>query len=179
MLGKKIGMTQVFDQDQVIPVTLVEAGPCLVSKIKKKDSKDNYDAVQLKFEKFIKEFRGNSELKEGDELKVDVFQLGDKVKVSGVSKGKGFAGAMKRWNFKGKSASHGVKHEHRTLGSVGCRFPQRVIKGRKMPGRMGFDRVSLKNLEIVKVDPEKNILAIKGAIPGKRGTFLEIYGKNI
>lgn len=179
MLGKKIGMTQVFDKNKVIPVTIVEAGPCSVLKIKTKDSKDKYDAIQVKYDKKIKEFRGTSELKIGDEIKVDIFQPGDKVKISGISKGKGFAGAMKRWNFKGKSATHGVKHEMRTIGSTGSRFPQRVIKGRKMPGRMGSDRKTVSNLEIIKVDLENNIIAVKGAIPGRKGTLLEIYGKNI
>ncbi len=176
-------MTQVFDNEKVVPVTVIEAGPCFILQVKSEDNKDKYNAVKLGFKKdkkekfkFIKEFRGISNLKKGDELKVDIFQLGDKVKISGKSKGKGFAGAMKRWNFKGKSASHGTKHEMRTLGSVGSRFPQRVIKGRKMPGRMGFDQVTLSGLEIIKTDLENNIIAVKGAVPGRKGTLLKIYG---
>ncbi len=185
ILGKKIGMTQFFDEDRVIPVTIIEAGPCSVLQVKNQGSKDDYDALQIGFiknkksYKFIKEFKGVSDLKQGDELKVDLFQTGDKIKVIGTSKGKGFAGAMKRWNFKGKSASHGTKHEMRTLGSVGSRFPQRVIKGRKMPGRMGADKVTVSNLEVAKIDVENNIMAIKGAVPGRKGTLLKIYGKDI
>ncbi len=179
ILGKKIGMSQIFEGEKVIPVTIIEAGPCSVTKIKTKEGKDKYDAVQIIFNKKAKEFKGISELKQGDEIKADIFKPGDKVKVSGISKGKGFQGAVKRWNFKGKPATHGTKHEMRTLGSVGCRFPQRVIKGRKMPGRMGSDRKTINNLEVVKVDLENSIIAIKGAVPGRKGTLLEIYAKNI
>jgi len=114
--------------------------------------------------------------KVGDQVDVSVFQEGERVKVSGTSKGKGFQGAVKRWGFSGRGASHGVKHEARTLGSVGTSFPERVIKGRKMPGRMGSERTTVKNLEIVKIDKENNLLAIKGAIPGRKGTLLEIRG---
>lgn len=195
ILGKKVGMTQIFDKDgQVIPVTVVEAGPCVVTQIKTKD-KDGYQAVQIGFEKitkpkkikktmkgkefnFLREFRvENSEInnyKAGQEIKVSVFKEGDTVKVSGISKGKGFQGAVKRWGFSGREATHGVKHEHRTLGSVGATTPQRVLKGKKMPGRTGAKRVTVKNLKVVKVDPENNLLAIKGAVPGGRGTLLEI-----
>ena len=110
-------------------------------------------------------------------IDVSIFQAGDIVKVSGLSKGKGFAGAVKRWGFKGRlSVTHGTKHELRTLGSVGSSFPERVTKGRKMAGRMGFERVTVKNLKVVKVDKENNILAVKGAVPGRKGTLLEIRG---
>jgi len=110
-------------------------------------------------------------------IDVSIFQTGDIVKVSGLSKGKGFAGAVKRWGFKGRlSVTHGTKHELRTLGSVGSSFPERVTKGRKMAGRMGFERVTVKNLKVVKVDKENNILAVKGAVPGRKGTLLEIRG---
>jgi len=103
-----------------------------------------------------------------------VLKEGDKVKVSGISKGKGFAGAVKKWGFSGRDATHGVKHEHRTIGSVGSSFPQRVFKGKKMPGRMGAERVTVKNLKITKIDQEEKILMVKGAVPGHRGTSLEI-----
>ena len=192
ILGKKIEMTQIFsDKGEVIPVTLVEGGPCYVTQIKDKD-KDGYQAVQIGFEKleprkvkktmkgkafrYLREFKdeetGNYKL--GQEIDVSIFQEGDKVKVSGVSKGKGFQGAVKRWGFSGRNATHGVKHEHRTVGSVGASGPGRVFKGRKMPGRTGGERVTVKNLEIVKIDKDKNLIALKGAVPGRRGTLIEI-----
>lgn len=193
ILGKKIEMSQIFDEKgNVIPVTLVEAGPCFIVQIKTKE-KDDYEAIQIGFEKlkdkkitknkkskpykYIKEFKSdNLNYKQGDKIDISVFKEGDKVKISGVSKGKGFAGAVKRWGFHGRGASHGVKHEERTIGSTGCRFPQRVIKGKKMPGRAGSERITIKNLKIVKIDLENNLLAIKGAVPGRRGTLLEIRG---
>ncbi len=176
----------MFEKDKVLPVTIIEAGPCSVLKVKTKEGKDKYNALQLGYEKnkkekfkTIKEFKtDNLEIKLNDEIKVDVFEPGDKIKLSGISKGKGFAGAMKKWNFKGKSASHGTKHEMRTLGSIGSAFPQRVIKGKKMPGRMGYDKKTIP-AEIVKVDLENNIIAVKGAVPGRKGTLLQIYGKDI
>ena len=112
----------------------------------------------------------------GEEINVSLFKEGDKVNVIATSKGKGFQGGVKRHGFAGRNATHGAKHEARTIGSIGQRFPQHVIKGRKMPGRMGFDRITVKNLKIAKVDVENNVLAIKGAIPGHRGTLLEING---
>ena len=193
ILAKKIEMTQMFDEDgKVVPVTLVLAGPCEILQLKTKDS-DGYEAVQIGFEKlkekkvtksiktkpyrYLKEFRVLEEGKKvGDKIDVSIFEEGDKIKVSGTSKGKGFQGGVKRWGFHGKSASHGVKHEHRTLGSVGYTSHSRVLKGKKMPGRTGFERITLKNLEIKKIDKERNILAIKGAIPGRRGTLIEIRG---
>jgi len=194
ILGKKIGMSQIFDEKgNRIPATLVEAGPCQVLQVKTKE-KDGYKSFQIGFVKKIKkikktekgkEFRsvremgkkelGENDLKVGDIIDVSAFKEGDKVKISGVSKGKGFQGAVKRWGFTGRNATHGVKHEHRTLGSVGSSFPERVIKGKKMAGRMGSDRTTVKNLKIIKVDKESNLLAIKGALPGHRGTLLEIY----
>ncbi|MDD5750574.1 MAG: 50S ribosomal protein L3 [Candidatus Pacebacteria bacterium] len=192
ILGKKIEMTQIFENGKVVPVTLVAAGPCFVAQIKT-NSKDKYEAVQIGFEKkkanrikksekgkeykFLKEFRANAEnLKVGEEINVAVFNVGDKVKVSGVSKGKGFQGAVKKWGFHGRNATHGVKHEHRTVGSVGSTDPARVFPGKKMPGRMGAGRVSVKNLTVAKVDAENNLIALKGAIPGRRGSLVEIRG---
>ena len=199
ILGEKIEMSQVFDEKgNVVPVTLIEAGPCYVTQIKTKE-KDGYDSVQIGLKKltkekkikkpqkgkpykYLREFRvseqrtenGEQELRVGGKIDVSVFEEGDKVKVSGISKGKGFAGGVKRWGFHGQTATHGTKHEERTIGSIGSMFPQRVIKGRKMPGRMGSERVTVKNLKIAKIDLENNLLAVKGAIPGKRGTLLEI-----
>lgn len=194
LLGKKIEMSQVFDEKgDVVPVTLILAGPCYVLQKKGKE-KDGYQALQIGFEKiikeskikksqknkpyrYIKEFRGEREdLKVGDEVSVSSFNPGDKVKISGISKGKGFQGGVKRHGFSGRNRTHGVKHEHRTIGSTGSRFPQRVIKGRKMPGRMGYERVSVKNLRVVGIDKENNLLIVKGAVPGHRGTLLEILG---
>jgi large subunit ribosomal protein L3 len=195
ILGLKLKMSQAFDEKgKVVPLTLIEAGPCQVLQTKEKD-KDGYLAIQVGFKKiekkkkikktmkekpfiFLREFRylpaEGKNYKVGDEINVSVFQEGDKVSVSGLSKGKGFQGGVKRWGFSGRDATHGVKHEHRTLGSVGGSYPERVIKGKKMPGRMGFERVTVKNLEITKVQKEGNLLAVKGAVPGQRGTLLEI-----
>ncbi len=192
ILGKKLKMSQTFKEDgTVVPVTLVKTGECSVVQVKNKD-KDGYEAVKVGFEnlperkikksgtpyRYLKEFRGDiDEIKVGDKISLEIFQPGDKVKVSGVSKGKGFQGGVKRWGFSGKlSATHGNKHEHRTLGSIGACDPARVIKGKKMPGRMGSERVSVKNLEIIEIDKENNVISIKGAIPGRRGTLLEIRG---
>lgn len=201
ILGLKLGMSQLFDEKgNVVPVTLIEAGPCIVTQIKTKE-KDGYSAVQIGFGKtkkitkplaghlkelgklrFLREFRikelklDERQLKRGDKIDVSIFQEGDKVKISGISKGKGFQSAIKRWGFSGRGASHGVKHEKRKIGSVGSSFPQRVIKGKKMPGRMGFERVTVRNLKVVRVDPENNLLVVKGAVPGPKGNLLEIRG---
>lgn len=193
ILGLKLGMSQIFDEKgRVVPLTLIEAGPCQITQIKTKD-RDGYEAVQVGFIKkkkrikktekgkefkYLKEQRteGGEQYKLGEKIEVGVFQEGDVVKISGISKGKGFQGGVKRWGFRGRGASHGVKHEARTIGSVGTSFPERVIKGKKMPGRMGFERVTVKNLKIVKIDAEKNLLVIKGAVPGRKGTLLEIRG---
>jgi len=194
ILGTKIGTSQVFDEKgKVASVTLIKAGPCSVLQVKTKE-KDGYDALQIGFIKktkkirksekgkefkYIREFKNGLPAQAGDyklgaEIYVSVFQEGDKVKISGRSKGKGFQGGVKRWGFSGRNATHGVKHEQRTLGSVGSGYPERVIKGKKMPGRMGADKVTIKNLKIVKVDKDNNLLAVKGAVPGAKGKLLEI-----
>ncbi len=192
ILGRKIEMSQVFDDNgNIVPVTLVEAGPCKVLQLKTEE-KDGYNSVQIGYEeikkeskikksaknknfKHIKEFPGEEgKYSEGDIIDVSIFKEGDKVVVSGISKGKGFQGGVKRWGFAGAGNSHGVKHNKRKIGSIGSAFPQRVIKGRKMPGRMGQDRVSVKNLRIVKTDKDKNIIFIEGSVPGRRGSLLEI-----
>jgi len=185
ILGKKIEMSQIFDNDKVIPATLIEAGPCFVTQI-------NDLSVQVGFEKlkdkkvkkpqkdrpyrYLREQRteNSAAFKLGAKISVSGFKEGDKVVISGISKGKGFQGGVKRHGFHGRDATHGTKHEERTIGSIGSGFPQRVIKGRKMPGRMGSDRVSVKGLKIIKIDVKNNILAVKGAVPGHRGTLLEI-----
>ncbi len=197
-------MTQVFKGDNVIPVTLIESGSNFVVQVKTKE-KDGYTAVQLGFgvkkEKNIKkpqrghlkkisnlksqisnlrwlrEFRADeTELKPGDEINISVFAPGDKVNVIAISKGKGFQGVVKRHGFHGGPKSHGQKDRHRAPGSIGASWPQHVIKGMRMAGRMGGDRVTVKNLEVVEVDKENNLIAIKGAIPGRRGTLIMIEG---
>ena len=189
ILGRKIEMSQIFKENgETVPVTLIEAGPCRVTQIKKNE-KEGYEAVQIGFVKktknikktekekeykYLREFKNGKDLKLGDEIIVSIFKEGDKVKISGISKGKGFQGAVKRWGFHGRPATHGTKHEQRTIGSTGSRFPQRVIKGRKMSGRMGSERITIKNLEIVKIDQENNLLMVKGAVPGPKGTLLEL-----
>jgi large subunit ribosomal protein L3 len=192
ILGKKLGMSQLFEQNgKLTPVTLLSVGPCYVLQ-KKNIEKDGYEALQIGFQKiekkskisktmkgkeykFIKEYRiSNPQLNVGDEINVSAFKEGDLVKVSGLSKGKGFQGGVKRHGFHGRNATHGVKHEHRTIGSTGTRFPQHVRKGRKMPGRMGYEMVTVKNLKVMKVDKDNNLLVIKGAVPGTERTLLEI-----
>lgn len=200
LLGKKIGMTQVFDDTgKVVPVTVVQAGPCYVTQVKTLEN-DGYQAVQLGFEekkeknttrpvlghlkkaglpplRFLKEFRvsGNVELKPGDQVKVDIFEAGERVRVSGRSKGRGFAGVMKRHGFSGAQKTHGQSDRQRAPGSLGqSSFPSRVFRGLRMAGRMGNTRVSVKGLQIVKVDVENNLLFIKGAVPGARNSYVEI-----
>lgn len=195
LIGKKIGMTQLFDENgKVIPVTVVEAGPCVVVQ-KKTTENDGYEAVQVGFgdvkvqrvnkpqaghfkkadvapKKVLKEFRlaDTSALNVGDILKADVFAVGDRVDVVGTSKGKGTAGAIKRWNFSRLKESHGTGPVARHAGSLGaCSDPSRVYKGKKLAGHLGAERVTVQNLDIVKVDAENNLIAIKGAIPGPKG----------
>jgi large subunit ribosomal protein L3 len=195
ILGKKIGMTQMFDvQGKITPVTLIVAGPCFITQKKTKE-KDGYEAVQIGFKKiekkskitksmkgkefvYIKEYKEKNDnpvsMNVGDEINVSNFKEGDIVKVSGFSKGKGFQGGVKRHGFRGLRASHGQKHQARQIGSMGVRFPQHVWKGRKMPGRMGYERVTVKNLKVMKVDKDNNLIVVRGAVPGTRKTLLEI-----
>lgn len=177
-------MSQIFDENgKVIPVTLIEAGPITVTQLRTEE-KDGYTAVQVGFEpkkngkgfKNLKEFRikDEAQLKTGDVIDVSSFNENDKIRISGTSKGRGFAGGMKRHNFSGMPASHGHKHVQRHIGSIGQRFPQRTLKGQKMPGHMGDQKSTVKNLRVVKVDKEKNMLLIRGAIPGVKGSLVEI-----
>ncbi len=195
LIGKKIGMTQLFDENgKVIPVTVVEAGPCTVVQ-KKTVENDGYAAVQVGYgdikitrvnkpeaghfkkanvapKKVLREFRleDTDALNVGDVLKADVFAAGDRVDVVGTSKGKGTAGAIKRWNFSRLKESHGTGPVARHAGSLGaCSDPSRVYKGKKLAGHLGAERVTIQNLDVVKVDVENNLIAIKGAIPGPKG----------
>lgn len=200
-MGTKLGMSQVFDEEgNVTPVTLISADPSVVLQIKTRE-KDGYQAVQLGFGnrkvkninkpqrghfkglgnfRYIKEFRiknNESGIKRGDKIDVSQFKEGDIAKISGISKAKGFQGVMKRHGFHGAPATHGTKHAHREPGSIGGgggRAGGRVVKGMKMAGRMGGVRVTLKKTKIMKVDQENNLLAIRGAVPGRMGTLLEI-----
>jgi len=190
ILGLKIKMSQIFDEEgKHIPVTLINAGPNRVLQIKTKE-KDGYESVQVGFEglkdkkvkktsknkpfRYLREFKGDiNEYKEGQEIDVSIFEEGEKIKISSIAKGKGFQGGVKRWGMGGSPASRGHPAQ-RKIGSIGWSTIARVIKGKKMPGRMGGKRITVKNLKIIKVDPENNVLIIKGAIPGRRGTLLEI-----
>ena len=199
IIGKKIGMTQIFDENgKVVPVTVVEAGPCVVSQ-KKTVENDGYAAVQigdLKAHKVKKPMAGHfakanvapkRTLREfrfddidaynvGDLVKADVFAAGDKVDVTGTSKGKGYAGVIKRWNFQRLKESHGSGPVARHGGSIGsCSDPSRVYPGKKMAGHLGSERVTVQNLQVVKVDAENNLIAIKGAIPGPNGGTVVIH----
>jgi len=200
ILGKKVGMTRIFKDDGTIcPVTVIEAGPCPVMQIKTAD-KEGYNALQLGYDaiaerkvnkpmkghmakagkdlyRTLKEFPLDAveEYELGQEITVDIFAAGDKVKVTGTSKGKGFQGVMKRHNFGGSRASHGAEKVHRVPGSIGnATFPGRVWKGKKMPGQMGNARVTVSNVEIVDVRPEDNVLVVKGQIPGANGGLIMI-----
>lgn len=184
-------MTQVHKGDEVVPVTLIESGPNFVSQIKTKE-RDGYSAVQVGFGEIkktnkpksghlkslpklrhLKEFRTDStELKVGDEINISDLNAGEKVTAVAISKGKGFQGVVKRHGFSGGPKSHGQKDRHRAPGSIGASWPQHVIKGMRMAGRMGSDRITVKNLEVVEIDSENNLIAIKGAVPGRRGTLV-------
>ncbi|MBO5136295.1 MAG: 50S ribosomal protein L3 [Clostridia bacterium] len=199
ILGKKLGMTQIFAEDgALIPVTVVEAGPCSVIQ-KKTLENDGYVAVQLGFvdkkekkankaekghfakanvnvKRYLKEFKLDNaeELNIGDEIKVDIFEAGEVLDVTGTSKGHGFAGTVKRWGTHRGPMSHG-SHYHRAPGSLGaCSSPSRVYKGKKLPGHFGVEKVTVQNLSLVKVDTERNLLLIKGAVPGPKGGLLTV-----
>jgi len=196
IIAKKIEMSQRFrDDGTVVPVTLVEARPCVVTGVKT-DEKDGYAALQVGYgtakkvgkpqtwlkelgsPKTLKEFRVDStDLKRGDKIDCSDFAVGDVIEVSGISKGKGFQGVVKRHHFHGHPRTHGTKDSERMPGSIGSGGNQRVFKGLRMGGHMGLDRVTVKNLEVIDVDKEKNILAIKGAVPGARGAILFIRSK--
>ena len=200
LIGKKIGMTRVFSKDgEHIPVTVIKAGPCFVTQIKTQE-KDGYDAVQLGFEdvkeknvtkprnghfqkasvspkRIIREFKpfAGDEVKLGAEVTVNIFTEGEKVTVSGTSIGRGFAGVMKRHNFAGAQMTHGQSDRQRSPGSIGqSSWPSKVFKGMRMAGRMGNDRVTISGLSVVKIDTEKNLLFVKGSVPGSKNGFLEI-----
>lgn len=195
IIGKKVGMTQIFDAEgKVIPVTVIEAGPCTVTQLKTQE-KEGYNALQLGFEdakekkltkpeighlkkagealkKYLKEFRLDdcSAYNLGDVVKADVFVEGDYVDITGVSKGKGFAGVIKRFNAGRSPMSHGAGPMHRHQGSMGvCSDPSKIMKGKMMPGHMGNEQVTVQNLDVVKVDVELNLIAVRGAVPGPKG----------
>ena len=197
LLAKKLGMTQVFDSTgNVVPVTVVEAGPCVVVGVRTRE-RQGYAAVQLGFgavreARMRKPDRGvfakrglkphrvvrevpmakGEQFEVGQALRADVFAQGDRVDVVGISKGKGFAGTMKRHNFGGQRDSHGVSLMHRAVGSIGSSNIARVFRGKRMPGRLGGERVTIRNLRVVSVDPEKNMLLIRGAVPGPLGSMV-------
>ena len=200
IIGKKLGMTQIFDENgNVIPVTVVEAGPCVVVQ-KKTTENDGYEAVQLgfsdlsekkvtkpakghftkvnvPFKKHLKEFRLDdcASLNIGDEIKADVFEAGEKVDVTGITKGHGYSGAIKRWNHHRLRMTHGTGPVHRQVGSMGANStPSRVYKNKKMAGQYGNEQVTTLNLSVVKIDAERNLIAIKGAVPGNRGGIVFI-----
>ena len=199
IIGKKLGMTRIFDPDGLaVAVTVIEAGPCFVTQVKS-GAREGYEALQLGFERrplgkinkpmkghfekrgsksgfrYLREFRLNApgEYEAGQEITLEQFAIGDKVNIIGTSKGKGFSGTIKRWNFHRGPMSHGSM-SHRAPGSIGCSaYPSRVVKGKKLPGQMGNARVTIKNLEVIDVRPEENLLLIRGAVPGpKQGLVL-------
>ena len=200
ILGKKLGMTQIFDNNGlVVPVTVVEAGPCFVSQVKTVEN-DGYSAVQLAFgdvrenllskpvlgqlktaevsaKKYLKEFKldNASELKLGDKITCEVFAEGEYVDVTGTSKGHGYSGTIAKYNFHRHRMTHGNGPVHRHVGSIGANtFPAKVFKGKKMAGRWGNEKVTVQNLKVVKVDADRNILLIKGAIPGAKGSLVSV-----
>ena len=204
LIGKKIGMSQTFDQQgNVIPLTVIKAGPCTVIQ-KKTEEKDGYSVLQIGLVeekgvkqpikpvqghfkkagvppvKILREFRfaREAEIKEGDQILVDIFHEGEKVHVTGTSKGKGFASVIKRWGFRGGKASHGSMF-HRAPGSIGASaFPSRVVKGKKMPGHMGDNKTTIRNLTVVQTDRESNLLIVKGSVPGARNGYVLVRKAN-
>jgi len=199
LIGRKVGMTQIFDDDGIaLPVTLIEAGPCYVTQVKTAEN-DGYSSVQIGFDevkpkrltmgeighlernslpplKVLREFRIKTpDVSEGDALKVDIFEAGEHVDVVGTSKGRGFAGVMKRHGFAGGPITHGQSDRQRSPGSLGSgTTPGRVFKGKKGPGRMGNDRVTSSNVRVVLVDPERNLMAVQGSVPGPKGGLVVI-----
>ena len=199
IIGKKIGMTQIFDEKgNVIPVTVIQAGPCAVVQ-KKTAEKDGYDAIQLgfveakekhitkaekghfekagvSFKRHLKEFRLDdcSAMNVGDVITADTFAAGDKVDVTGMTKGRGYTGAIKRWNLHLLGATHGIGPVHRQSGSMGVIDPARIFKNKKMAGQYGNEQVTVQNLKVVKIDSEKNLIAVKGAIPGAKNGIVFI-----
>ncbi|MEX2008495.1 MAG: 50S ribosomal protein L3 [Candidatus Spechtbacterales bacterium] len=202
ILGKKIGMTQIFNEEgAAVAVTIVEAGPCTVTQVKD-ETKDGYRAVQVGFGakklnkpqgghvkafvdergrgfSMLREFTPEApdELKQGDSVDISQFEVGERVSVAGVSKAKGFQGVVKRHGFAGGPGSHGMKHTLRTPGSIGSAYPQRVLKGRRMAGRMGGVRHTTNDLKIVAIDTKNNLIALKGAIPGNNGSYIEVFSR--
>ncbi len=203
ILGTKIGMTQIIGEDGIVtPVTILQAGPCTVTQTKSIES-DGYSAVQLAFgqgknlskavsghvkksdqnlkPKYLREFRVDQipeELTLGSQITVAAFSLGDKVQVTGTSKGKGFAGTVKRHNFQESRNTHVLKVDIRKVGSIGSMYPQKVFKGKRMPGRMGHEKVTVKNLVVAYIDPENNLLGLKGAVPGPNKGLIIVEGKD-
>jgi large subunit ribosomal protein L3 len=200
ILGKKVGMTQVFNESgEAVPVTVIEAGPCYVTQVKTVE-KDGYRAAQLGFEEVearklaggekghlnrnglppLRHLRevplsADDDIEEGDRIQADVFEVGDYVDVVGMSKGRGFAGGVKRYGFAGGPKTHGQSDRHRAPGSIGgTTHTSKVWKGQRMPGRMGNERVTAQNLRVEMVDPERNLLAVHGSVPGARGGLVEI-----
>lgn len=200
LLGTKIGMTQVIGEDGVTtPVTLIQAGPCTVTQVKSVET-DGYNAVQVAFgtgknlskavaghvksskvtPKFIREFRVKelpADLKVGDSIDVTSFELGDVVSATGTSKGKGFAGTVKRHNFNTSKKTHGGNGNVRRVGSIGSMYPQKVFRGKKMPGRMGHDQVTVKNLKVAYLSADDNLIGVKGAVPGPRKGLIVLGGE--
>jgi len=198
LIGKKVGMTQLFDDaGRAIPVTVIKAGPCYVTQVRTVDQ-DGYSAVQLGFEetktqrlsggelghlkknelpplRILREFRTNEDLEEGQTLTVEVFEEGERVDIVGKSKGRGFTGVVKRYGFSGGPKTHGQSDRHRAPGSIGAgSTPGRVFKGKRMPGRMGTDTVTSQNLLISRIDPENNIIAVRGSVPGPKNGLVII-----
>lgn len=200
ILGKKVGMTQIFnEQGEAVPVTVIEAGPCYVTQVRTLE-RDGYSAAQLGFEevearkltggekghlgrndipplRYLREvpLREDDEIEEGQRVLADVFEVGDRVDVVGVSKGRGFAGGVKRYGFSGGPKTHGQTDRHRAVGSIGgTTHTSKVWKGQRMPGRMGNERVTAQNLRVEMVDPERNLLAVHGSVPGARGGLVEV-----
>ena len=199
IIGTKIGMTQIIGSDGIVtPVTILHADPSTVTQIKTVES-DGYNAVQLGYgqgknlsksvsghvkaagvtPKVLKEFRTAEAptVKVGDKISVENFKLGDKVTVTGISKGKGFAGTVKRWNFNEARNTHGFKGNIRRVGSIGSMYPQKVFKGKRMPGRMGHDQVTVKNLVVAYIDADRNLIGLKGAVPGPKKGIVTVEGE--